>query len=792
MKIFQKIMCLLLVISMACGFAFGANYTDANTITQTEAVDVMSALGVMAGYPDGSMKPTGDVTRAEMAKMIATILNQGEDVGAMYAGACTFADTASHWAAGYVAYCAQEGIINGKNATTFDPDAPVTGTEAAKMVLGMLGHDGDKAGMVGSNWASATVSLAKKYSLIGKLNNLDVNMNAPLSRENTARLLLNGLQANMVEYTGGTNITIGDIILTQGAEAKDLNTTLMVECFGTDLQALKVRGAVDTFGRVCNEWTYKNETIGFYSTVPYVVYTTETTLGQLYTDLGKVSGDKLASVSVYQNGNEIVNTIKTNLVSGNYTDTIGDQGITTEIYFDDVNMTLHIVEICVYAGEVVEVIPERKDANGDVLTEAYIRITPVDNANSATVGGALRDGTNIPTANTIVATGFVRGDIVYYTLGKATQGTQIQTVAKATPVIGVNHGWTKLGNAVTSVTINNTTYPVNAAYDYTEKTFDTAETVYLDNNGNIVYSTGVASKDYCYVMQVGQTNTFSNTYSARIITSAGEDKVIELAYIHNDDNVKAGNIYNYTVDATGKYTLTNGTATNSTGVKVMNKTAIIDENITVNNNTTFIVGVKSVNGNTIYNVYQGVFAVPSFEGDIAYATDAYGTAVVFCNDAKITGIMTDNVMVLYKTGEEAFITAGAYEQYYTVKTTTGDVRVDKTTYDGLNDGFNFISYGTMGDYNIYTALNAIDFDNDAIYSAIQFTTFDGYKDGIVMIGNVAKYVENTAPAYVWNKNTKTLTTTQVDALYNVSNGTYIYRTVNGVDQFVGIYTTVEY
>ena len=217
MKIFQKFMSLILVIAMIGSFAFAATpvYRDANTINQTEAVEVMSALGVINGYPDGTMKPNDTVTRAEMAKMIAFILNKGEDVGAMYAGACTFADTASHWAAGYVAYCAQAGIINGKNATTFDPDAPVTGTEAAKMVLGMLGHEGEKAGLTGTAWASTTMSLAAKNNLVGSTNNLDVNMGQSLSRENTARLLLNGLQANMVEYKGGTNISIGNVTLTQ-------------------------------------------------------------------------------------------------------------------------------------------------------------------------------------------------------------------------------------------------------------------------------------------------------------------------------------------------------------------------------------------------------------------------------------------------------------------------------------------------------------------------------------------------------------------------------------------------
>ena len=52
-------------------FAAPADVTDENT---TEAVDVLMALGVVDGYPDGTYKPENVVTRAEMAKLIVTNL----------------------------------------------------------------------------------------------------------------------------------------------------------------------------------------------------------------------------------------------------------------------------------------------------------------------------------------------------------------------------------------------------------------------------------------------------------------------------------------------------------------------------------------------------------------------------------------------------------------------------------------------------------------------------------------------------------------------------------------------
>ena len=80
---------------MMMGFstvASATDFTDDSDISSKEAVDVMSGIGVINGYPDGSFRPEGNVTRAQMAKMIAYIVAGGEDVGDLYAGANSFSD----------------------------------------------------------------------------------------------------------------------------------------------------------------------------------------------------------------------------------------------------------------------------------------------------------------------------------------------------------------------------------------------------------------------------------------------------------------------------------------------------------------------------------------------------------------------------------------------------------------------------------------------------------------------------------------------------------------------------
>ncbi|RHV81905.1 S-layer homology domain-containing protein, partial [Butyricicoccus sp. OF10-2] len=64
---------LALVLAFACAFTMfaGAAFTDSADIkVKSEVVDTLVSLGVVNGYDDGSFKPNGTVTRAEMAKMI--------------------------------------------------------------------------------------------------------------------------------------------------------------------------------------------------------------------------------------------------------------------------------------------------------------------------------------------------------------------------------------------------------------------------------------------------------------------------------------------------------------------------------------------------------------------------------------------------------------------------------------------------------------------------------------------------------------------------------------------------
>ena len=245
---------LALVLAFACAFtmfAGAASYSDKADIKASTAVDMLSSLGVIQGYDDGSFKPDTTVTRAQMAKMIFTIMNGGNDNADAYVSLPTkFTDLpTAAWAQGYVRYLQNTGIIAGKSATEFAPNKTVTGLEAAKMVLVAAGYNAEKAGLTGAAWAQNTM----KY---GQLNNLfedvNTNLNAALPRQYAAQILYNALDMERVvwsndieDFKPATNV---DDDKTIGAKYMDLFKTdaalltKVEKTSGKDTYEIKVGG----------------------------------------------------------------------------------------------------------------------------------------------------------------------------------------------------------------------------------------------------------------------------------------------------------------------------------------------------------------------------------------------------------------------------------------------------------------------------------------------------------------------------------------------------------------------
>ena len=115
-------------------------------------------VSYIKGYPDGTFKPSNNVTRAEAAQMFATLLNNGTSFGT--SSVTKFTDANNKWYSPAVNYIAGKGLLSGYSDGTFKPDADITRAEFAQMISGYL-----KAGYAGSanfkdvkgHWASDAI-----------------------------------------------------------------------------------------------------------------------------------------------------------------------------------------------------------------------------------------------------------------------------------------------------------------------------------------------------------------------------------------------------------------------------------------------------------------------------------------------------------------------------------------------------------------------------------------------------------------------------------------------------------
>ena len=108
----------------AIGSAAKPNFTDTESSWYNKAINAVVFRGIMKGYPDGRFRPNAPITRAEFTQMISTIDNKPY-------GVAPFADVPGHWAERAIGSEYQAKRITGYPDGLFRPDANITRAEAA-------------------------------------------------------------------------------------------------------------------------------------------------------------------------------------------------------------------------------------------------------------------------------------------------------------------------------------------------------------------------------------------------------------------------------------------------------------------------------------------------------------------------------------------------------------------------------------------------------------------------------------------------------------------------------------
>ena len=473
-KVLSLVLCVAMLLSVMVMGTGAASFTDQDEFSDNyaEAAEVLTGMGIIQGYDDGSFLPQRNINRAQVATMIyrAATGDVTDSKISQFVGEDLFDDVnADDWFAGYVNYCGNAEYIKGFTPDTFGPYKQVTGYQVLAMILRAVGYD-ENDEYTGDQWTLRVAATAREQGLLDNLNP-DTNLAEPATRELVAELIFQAIHPDVdtVHY-----------VPAEGEYQSDDGTSLGEQVFD-----LAVKDSADEWGRPEVLWTYNT---GDEETVieidPVATYTTAVNDCDVYEDTG-ISGD----VAAYVNSgrwNDTYNISKTATK-----DNIGAQGQLVEVYdyttVDGKDAT-RIVVIDTFLAQVTNVTEAKYDSNNHLAKDASLTLTVYDGANTSVT---LTNGSTNYT--------YAEGDMLLinaYTNDKdeviSGDGQHVEIVSAAESFVGAQ---TTIHYNADTHTINGTEY--NDAYKFFRDDAGVTEdynfTWYLDQYGNVIGATGITS-----------------------------------------------------------------------------------------------------------------------------------------------------------------------------------------------------------------------------------------------------------------------------------------------------------
>ena len=536
-KFLSLVLALVMTMSLVTVSAGAKDYADADEITYVEAVDVLSALGVLEGDAAG-FRPTDTLKRSEAAKIICALNLTPKTAASLSADTAPFADVAkTHWAAGYIAEGVDSGILAGVGNNCFAPDAELTGYAYLKMLLVCLGYDAAIEEMTGANWSVNVAKLAKKVGLTD--GNDDFVGSAAVTREEAALYALNALQAETVEYDDkGTNITINGMTIATGAsKAEGTGEDYKAENY----KSLKATSTEDAYGRPSTKWSYKGDSIGTYAETPVLTITEATKKADVIDaleELGYDEDDFEVAVAATKNGvvTEFFGEEKTDKNDAEY------------------NALTAVVSIDSYVAKVTTITKDKKSTDDDDRAITFGDLGKVVADKDAE---AWEDVDVVEVSNfEALFENLEKGDKVIVTLD--TDG-KIETVAAPEVVEG---DIDRIAKDKKSITVDGTVYKMHGdeKIDSAVTTKDSIEMI-LDAYGYVLaYTTDTTSElsDVVYLVTTySDSDKYGDkTYYAQVVTIEGET---EEWVIEADQKLTDGKLYTYDTNDDDEYVLTAAT-----------------------------------------------------------------------------------------------------------------------------------------------------------------------------------------------------------------------------------------
>lgn len=224
---------LVLTLSMVCALALPAHaaekvYPDTTGHYAADAISAWSEYGVLEGYLDGSFRPDGKITRAEMATVLNRVMgyqNKAEN---------TFTDLPQgQWYTDYLLRAAAEGVFKGNPDGTMKPNEPITRQEAfaaLSRVLNMAESEkatGFKDDASIADWARGYVSAMKQAGYIQGDQKGNIRAGDPITRAEVVTIL---------------NKMARGFVNADGTYSKDCKGNLIINAQDVTLKDMTVEG----------------------------------------------------------------------------------------------------------------------------------------------------------------------------------------------------------------------------------------------------------------------------------------------------------------------------------------------------------------------------------------------------------------------------------------------------------------------------------------------------------------------------------------------------------------------
>ncbi len=276
---------LFLALSMVVGMgsaSAAAAYNDVNGETPyKEDIDLLSAIEVIDGMTPETFEPSGTLTRAQAAKIVA-YLKLGATNAELISAATTqrFDDVPvgedGHWAAGYIEYCANLGIISGVGENNFDPEGKLTSAAFTKMLLVAVGFEPDANGFTGDSWALNVASTAIENDFYDEDITISATKNASraeASRLSSIALFFSDEESKSTTYTGYKYDAVNDAFINpiefdsfieaylyagEDGKVTSEEKTIFSDSLAEDVFGLNYSLGTDSFGRPADVYNADN------------------------------------------------------------------------------------------------------------------------------------------------------------------------------------------------------------------------------------------------------------------------------------------------------------------------------------------------------------------------------------------------------------------------------------------------------------------------------------------------------------------------------------------------------